>query len=146
MLHGTQKYFTIVVLINVIPVYVEKTYIVNNKLRWYMVLKFQCGWNHCIKIVHLFTIKFLIKIFKMSLYLSLTHRERKRREREKNLQSSQLLFNSIETKLSKKTYLRYVKLFSHLSPMSNSRNFRINKQKIMYLICARLKVLNSQDK
>lgn len=83
MLHGTQKYFTIVVLINVIPVYVEKTYIVNNKLRWYMVLKFQCGWNHCIKIVHLFTIKFLIKILKMSLYLSLTQREKEKRKREK---------------------------------------------------------------
>lgn len=116
MLHGTQKYFTIVVLMSY-QFMLKKTYIVNNKLRWYMVLKFQCGWNHCIKIVHLFTIKFLIKILKMSLYLSLTERERKRREREKNLQSSQLLFNSIETKLSKKTYLRYVKLFSHLSHM-----------------------------
>lgn len=85
----------------------------------------------------------------MSLYLSLTQRERKRREREKNLQSSQLLFNSIETKLSKKTYPVCKVIFSfksHEMEVSNSRNFRINKHKIMYLICARLKVLNSQDK
>lgn len=78
MLHGTQKYFTIVVLINVIPVYVEKTYIVNNKFRWYRVLKFQCGWDHCIKIVHLCTIKLKNFFFKMSLSLSLSHRERER--------------------------------------------------------------------